>query len=123
VSETAPGANPYKIYWITWGILLVITVAMLAAEAFHMPRIVLVVFLVAFMMVKAAMIGGNFMHLRFERRNLALMVSSGILVTSLILYLFITPESWHVKKSSAVEPAPESTAPAGQAAPPPAPAP
>ena len=40
MSETAPGANPYKIYWVTWGILLVITVAMLAAEAFHMPRIV-----------------------------------------------------------------------------------
>jgi caa(3)-type oxidase subunit IV len=112
VSETAPGANPYKIYWITWGILLVITVAMLAAEAFHLPRLFLVAFLLAFMMVKAAMIGGNFMHLRFERRNLALMVASGILVTSLILYLFITPESWHVKKSSAVD----STTPAGQTA-------
>jgi cytochrome c oxidase subunit IV len=108
MSETAPGANPYKIYWITWGILLVITVAMLAAEAFHLPRLFLVLFLVAFMMVKAAMIGGNFMHLRFERRNLALMVSLGILVTSLILYTFITPESWHVKATSApaAEPAP-----------------
>ena len=53
MSETAPGANPYKIYWVTWGILLVITVAMLAAEAFHMPRVFLVVFLLAFMMVKA----------------------------------------------------------------------
>jgi cytochrome c oxidase subunit IV len=117
VSETAPGANPYKIYWITWGILLVITVAMLAAEAFHFPRLFLVLFLVAFMMVKAAMIGGNFMHLRFERRNLALMVSSGILVTSLILYLFITPESWHVKKASAIDPATPSGAPAGETAP------
>jgi hypothetical protein len=75
MSETAPGANPYKIYWITWGILLVITVAMLAAEAFHLPRLFLVLFLLAFMMVKAAMIGGNFMHLRFERRNPALMNS------------------------------------------------
>ena len=32
-----------------------------------MPRWFLVVFLLAFMMVKAAMIGGNFMHLRFEK--------------------------------------------------------
>jgi cytochrome c oxidase subunit IV len=118
VSETAPGANPYKIYWITWGILLVITLAMLAAEAFHMPRIVLVVFLLAFMTVKAAMIGGNFMHLRFERRNLALMVSSGILVTSLILYFFITPESWHVKKATDFP----GVAPAGETAPAKAPA-
>ena len=81
---------------MTWVILLVITVAMLVAERFHMPRAFLVVFLLAFMMVKAVMIGGNFMHLRFERRNLAFMVSGGILVTSLILYLFITPEARHV---------------------------
>ena len=38
------------------------------------------------MMVKAVMIGGNFMHLRYEKRNLAFMVAAGILVTSLILY-------------------------------------
>ncbi len=110
MSETAPGTNPYRIYWITWGILLVITTAMLAAEMFHFPRLFLVLFLLAFMMVKAAMIGGNFMHLRFERRNLALMVSLGILVTSLILYTFITPESWHVKATSAPAPEPAPAA-------------
>jgi cytochrome c oxidase subunit IV len=100
MSEHAPGANPYKVYWITWGILLVITVAMLAAEMFHLPRWFLVLFLLAFMMVKAAMIGGNFMHLRFERSNLSWVVGLGILLTSLILYTFITPESWHVKEAS-----------------------
>jgi hypothetical protein len=42
------------------------------------------------------MIAGNFMHLRFERRNLAWMVGSGILVTTLILYLFITRDSRHI---------------------------
>jgi len=89
-------ASPYRVYWVTWVILLVITVAMLAAESLHMPRWFLVVFLLAFMMVKAVMIGGNFMHLRYERRNLSLMVASGILVTSLILYGFITRESRHV---------------------------
>ncbi|HEU0091869.1 MAG TPA: cytochrome C oxidase subunit IV family protein [Vicinamibacteria bacterium] len=100
MSETAPGTNPYRIYWITWGLLLMITVAMLAAEAFHLPRIFLALFLLTFMMVKAAMIGGNFMHLRFERRNLSWMVGAGILVTSLILYTFITPESWNVRLKS-----------------------
>jgi cytochrome c oxidase subunit IV len=96
MSEDAHGKNPYKIYWITWGLLLVITVAMLAAEKFHMPRIVLVLFLLAFMMVKAVMIGGNFMHLRFEKSNLGLMVFCGIMVTSLILFAFITPEAHSV---------------------------
>ncbi len=91
---TAHGSgNPYKIYWTTWFILLVITVAMLAAESFHMPRWFLVVFLVAFMAVKAVMIGGNFMHLRFEKANLGIMVATGIVVTSLILFVYITPEA------------------------------
>jgi caa(3)-type oxidase subunit IV len=93
--------NPYRVYWITWGILLVITVLMLLAEKLHMPRWFLVVFLVAFMMVKATMIGGNFMHLRFERRNMAVMVAGGLLLTSLILFGFIAPESWSVLAKSA----------------------
>jgi cytochrome c oxidase subunit IV len=85
--------NPYRIYWITWAMLLVITVAMLGAEMFHMPRIVLVLFLLAFMMVKAVMIGGNFMHLRFEKSNLGIMVFCGIMITTLILFCYITPEA------------------------------
>jgi cytochrome c oxidase subunit IV len=96
MSESTHGANPYRVYWITWGILLVITVAMLVAERFHMPRIVLVLFLLAFMMVKAVMIGGNFMHLRFEKSNLGIMVLCGIMVTSLILFAVITPEAHSV---------------------------
>ena len=88
--------KPYRMYWITWGILLVITVAMLGSETLHLPRWFLVVFLLVFMMVKATMIGGNFMHLRYEQRNLAIMVFAGIMVTSLILLAYITPESWNV---------------------------
>ena len=93
--------NPYKVYWVTWGILLLITVAMLVAEKFHMPPVVLILFLLAFMMVKAVMIGGTFMHLRFEKANLGIMVASGILVTSLILFAYITPEAWSVFEKTA----------------------
>jgi cytochrome c oxidase subunit IV len=97
MADTA--GNPYRIYRITWVILLMITVAMLAAEALHLPRIFLIVFLTAFMMVKAVMIGGNFMHLRYERPALALMVAGGILITSLILFSFISREAHHVARS------------------------
>ena len=89
-------AHPYRIYWITWVFLLLVTVAMLGAEAFHMPRWFLVLFLLAFMMVKASFIGGNFMHLRFERSNLAFMVFAGIMVTTLSLFFYIAAESKHV---------------------------
>ena len=94
-----PTGNPYRIYRVTWVILLIITMAMLAAEALHLPRLFLIVFLLAFMMVKAVMIGGNFMHLRYERPSLALMVAAGILVTSLILYSFISREAPHIVRS------------------------
>jgi cytochrome c oxidase subunit IV len=93
--------NPYKVYWVTWVILLVITVAMLLAERLHMPRWFLLLFLLAFMMVKASMIGGTFMHLRHEHRQMTWMVATGLLVTSLILFGFIAPESWHVLARSA----------------------
>jgi len=109
---TAAHGSPYRIYWVTWGILLVITVAMLAAEKFHFPRIFLVLFLVVFMLVKATMIGGNFMHLRYEQRNLAFIVAAGLLVTSVILFSFITPESLSVRARRS-EPIPAAaTAPA-----------
>jgi len=94
-------SNPYKAYWIAWAILLAITVTMLAAERLGMPRWFLILFLVAFMMVKATMISGTFMHLRYEHRRMALMVALGILLTSLTLFAFITPESWHVRERSA----------------------
>jgi caa(3)-type oxidase subunit IV len=96
----ATTGSPYRVYWITWVILLVITVAMLAAESLHLPRWFLIAFLLAFMMVKATMIGGNFMHLRYEKRNLAVMVAVGILVTSLILFFFIRPEARYVLEHS-----------------------
>ena len=100
MTEATHGKSPYRTYWITWAILLAITVGMLLAEAMHMPRWFLVLFLLAFMMVKAFMIGGNFMHLRYEKKNLGFMVAAGILVTSLILYVFIVNESSHVLSHS-----------------------
>src|SRR6185503_17152151 len=99
-SHSSSTGNPYRIYLITWVALLVITVAMLAAEAFHLPRWFLIGFLLLFMMVKAVMIGGNFMHLRFEKPNLSIMVAVGILITSLILFAFISQESGHVLSRS-----------------------
>jgi len=105
MSDTTP-QSPYRIYWVTWLILLVITIAMLAAEKFHMPRWFLVLFLLAFMTVKAAMIGGNFMHLRYEHRRIPIMVACGIVVTSLVLLAFLTPETWNVRgKTTAPPPA------------------
>ena len=104
------GTNPYSIYRLTWVILLVITVAMLAAERFHLPRWFLVLFLLSFMAVKAAMIGGNFMHLRHEHRRMSIMVTGGVILTSLILFAFITPEARNVKARTTAPPLPPPSA-------------
>lgn len=110
MTDHAPADHPYRVYRVTWAILLVITVAMLVAEKFHLPRVFLVLFLVVFMLVKATMITGNFMHLRYEQRNLAWIVGIGLLLTSAILFSFITPESFSVKARQS-EPAPAPAAP------------
>src|SRR5258707_11074571 len=96
MTDTAHGGNPYSIYLKTWIALLIITVLMLGAESFHMPRWFLLLFLLAFMMVKASMITGNFMHLRHEKRNLAAIVAIGLIVTSIILFTVVAPDSRHV---------------------------
>jgi cytochrome c oxidase subunit IV len=107
MSDTSHGTgNPYKIYLITWFALLVITVAMLAAEKLHMPRWFLLLFLLGFMVVKAVMISGFFMHLKFEKPNLSVIVAVGLVVTSLILYAFITPESQHILDHTTYKAAP-----------------
>ena len=93
-------SNPYGIYVKTWVLLLIITVAMLASETFHFPRLLLVIYLVAFMMVKATMIGWNFMHLSHEKLNLVFIVAAGILVTSLIFVAFTTPETMSIAAKS-----------------------
>jgi caa(3)-type oxidase subunit IV len=100
MSEETKSSNPYAIYTKTWVILLVITVLMLASEAFKLPHLLLVLYLVGFMLVKAAMIGGNFMHLRHESRQLVFIVAAGILVTSLIFVLFTSPEAASIAHKS-----------------------
>jgi cytochrome c oxidase subunit IV len=113
MSEMSHGTgtgSPYKIYLVTWGILLVLTVLMLGTEKLPMGRWVLLGLLLLFMMVKATYIAGNFMHLKFEKRNLAVVVAAGLIVTSLILFAFITPESHHIVEKSTYKAAPVAEA-------------
>jgi cytochrome c oxidase subunit IV len=82
-----------KTYWITWAVLLVFTVVMIWADALSIPRTAFVVFMIAAMLTKATIIGGNFMHLRSERLPLVLTVVVGLLVIGGILYVLIAPDA------------------------------
>ena len=84
--------HPYRIYWGTWVFLLIVTAVMLWADSINMARWVMVPFLCAFMMLKAVMIGGNFMHLRFEVRTLGYIALTPLVIGTLLL-LVLMPDS------------------------------
>ena len=82
-----------KVYWITWSVLLVFTVVMVWMDGVAIPRQAFVGFMLVAMLTKASIIGANFMHLRFERTSLVLMVVIGLLVTGAVFYVLIAPDA------------------------------
>lgn len=82
-----------KLYWATWLALLTLTVVMLLVDSSPIPRVAFVAVLLIAMLAKASLIGANFMHLRLERRSLALMVAVGLLVTGALLFVLIAPDA------------------------------
>ncbi|MCS7311815.1 MAG: cytochrome C oxidase subunit IV family protein [Acidobacteria bacterium] len=90
----------YRLYWVTWLWLLILTIFMLGFEVLRMPRFFMVLALIVFMLVKAAFIAGNFMHLRFERLNLIVTVAVGLLITGAVLFVLIYPDGLRVLQLS-----------------------
>jgi cytochrome c oxidase subunit IV len=88
MSDTGSAAS-YKGYWITWGIMLVITGIMLAADNLPWSKAAVVGLLLVAMLVKVALIGGEFMHLRFEKPALIWAVAGCILFFSAFLFILI----------------------------------
>jgi caa(3)-type oxidase subunit IV len=85
-------ASDYSVYFKTWLILLVLTVMMVAIDRLRLPRAALVLVLVLAMLMKASLIGANFMHLRWERWGLVLLVALGLLLTGAALFFGIAPD-------------------------------
>ena len=82
-----------KLYWGTWGALLVLTAIMLAVDQAPLARALFVAVMVAAMLVKAALIAANFMHLRFERSWLIASVVVGLLGTGALLFVLILADA------------------------------
>ncbi|MFQ5528915.1 MAG: cytochrome C oxidase subunit IV family protein [Gemmatimonadota bacterium] len=83
----------FKSYWLAWGVLLVLTLAMLVVESAGLTRILAALFLLAAMAFKASIIGGWFMHLRLERRTIVLPLVLATLITALVLYGLIAVDA------------------------------
>jgi caa(3)-type oxidase subunit IV len=97
MSGTHPAAG-YKGYWITWAILLAFTGLMLLAEVLSLPAAVVVSILLAAMLVKASLIGAQFMHLRSENAALILAVAGTILFFSAFLFILISFDGLRILK-------------------------
>lgn len=82
----------YRTYWIAWAVLLALTLLMLFTEAARLPAAITILVLVGAMLVKATVIGGWFMHLRFEHRALVLTVVLGTLATAAALFFLLIPD-------------------------------
>ena len=90
----------YGIYWSTWGLLLVLTLLMLATGYVSVPRVLGVLLLLGAMLVKASLIGAYFMHLRFEKLTLVVTVAVGILATATFLFVLIAVDGIRIFKLS-----------------------
>ena len=85
-----------KTYWMTWGVLLVLTLVMLGLDQAPLPRLLFVVVMLAAMLTKATLIAGTFMHLRAERAAFVLMIVVGLLVNRAILFGLILPDAMRI---------------------------
>jgi len=77
----------YKIYWILWAVLLVLTVTMITIEGADLNAGLAAVLLLMGSAVKATLIIFYYMHLRFEKFGLVLIVLVGIFVTSILMFV------------------------------------
>ena len=92
----------YRMYWSTWVLLLVLTLVMLGTRFVSLPKVLIAVLLIAAMLVKASLIGGHFMHLRFEKLSLVLTVAVGLVATATILFLLIAFDGIRILRLSLV---------------------
>jgi len=90
----------YKTYWVTWFVLLALTLGMLAVDDGPFPKLAVLAVLLVAMAVKASAIGAYFMHLRFEKPRLVLAVVAGLLLTGALLFGVIAFDARHILRVS-----------------------
>ena len=87
----------FAFYLRVWAVLLGLTLVMIAVDRADLRLGLLATVLVAAMLVKASLIAGYFMHLRFEGRLLVWSVVAGLFGLGLILYLLMIPDGVRIR--------------------------
>ena len=80
-------SHGYKGYWVLWIVLLVLTMTMIFIGESQLGKASQAILLLLGSSLKASLIIFFYMHLRFENRNLMLVVLIGIFVTSVLMFV------------------------------------
>ena len=88
------GTHPagYRVYYITWGWLLVMTLLALGVGSVDMPGGIKAILLVGTTLAKVVIIAAFFMHLRSEKLNLVLITFTP-LVLAMIMFFFMAADT------------------------------
>ena len=81
------GSHGYKGYWLLWIVLLVLTVTMIFIGDSPLSKAPQAILLLLGASLKASLIIFFYMHLRFENRNLILVVLLGIFLTGILMFV------------------------------------
>lgn len=86
----------YGIYWIIWGVLLVLTFVMIFIGEANLGDGAKAFLLLLGAAAKAALIIFYFMHLRLEKAGLAVIVLVGIFLTGFLMFALPAYDGAHV---------------------------
>ena len=95
------GLLQYRTYWISWGVLLALTVLMLLSETVPLYRTAAVGLLLVAMLVKAGVISAWFMPLKFESAALVISVVGATVLTAAVLFALIAPDGVAILRHAA----------------------
>ncbi|HLE68480.1 MAG TPA: cytochrome C oxidase subunit IV family protein [Vicinamibacteria bacterium] len=85
-------SQSYGALWKIWGVLLVLTAIMVFVDAMGLPRVLLLVILIAAMLTKAFFISSQFMDLKHEKLAVGISVAFSILFFGALLFALIAPD-------------------------------
>ena len=92
--------HPYRAYWILWGVLLAVTLLMIAIEGASLPPAFAVILLLFGSGIKATLILFYYMHLKFEHMQLILTVLVGLFLTSILMFVLPAYDGFHILAST-----------------------
>src|SRR3990172_351167 len=95
MSETS-ARHGFAHYLRIWGVLLAITMVMIAIDQAELRLALIAGVLLTAMLIKASLIAAYFMHLRLEGRLLVWSVAVGLLGLGLILYILLVPDGLRI---------------------------